>query len=127
MNDKEFKKFLSKEVTKIRSKDYQDQWKELNKERVKMYGFETNLRKAYDLTISQYDELLKEQNYVCAICKRPERRKEARTDVLRRLAVDHCHKTNKVRGLLCSDCNIAIGLLQDDVNVLQDAINYLSR
>lgn len=127
MNDKEFKRFLSKEVTKIRNKDYLAQWRELNKEKVKKYNVEVNLKKSYQMTLDEYDYLLEKQNHVCAICKRPERRKEARTDVLRRLAVDHCHKTNKVRGLLCSDCNTAIGLLQDDVNILQEAIIYLRR
>lgn len=127
MNDKEFKRFLSKEVTKIRNKNYQAQWKEINKEKVKEYSVKVNLKNSYNITIEEYDQMLQKQNYVCAICKRPERRKEARTDAIRRLAVDHCHKTNKVRGLLCSDCNTAIGLFQDDVNILQEAIEYLQQ
>lgn len=44
----------------------------------------------------------------------------------KKLSVDHCHKTGKVRGLLCSNCNTAIGLLKEDINVLKNAINYLT-
>lgn len=72
---------------------------------------------------SQYQEMLYSQNGVCAICGRAERViiKNKRLS----LAVDHCHKTNMVRGLLCQKCNLAIGLLDDDLDVLASATSYL--
>jgi len=60
------------------------------------------------------------QGGVCAICGKPEA--TART---KRLCVDHCHETGKVRGLLCSHCNRAIGLLGDSCAILASAITYL--
>jgi hypothetical protein len=60
-----------------------------------------------------------EQNDLCKICIKPNSKRYGR------LSVDHCHKTNKVRGLLCDKCNMAIGLLYDDITILNNVINYL--
>lgn len=60
------------------------------------------------------------QNFKCPICERHE------TEVGRIMVVDHCHKTGKVRGLLCHLCNVGIGNLQENIDTLQKAINYLS-
>jgi protein-arginine kinase activator protein McsA len=58
------------------------------------------------------------QNGQCAICKKV----QART-----LHVDHCHNSSKVRGLLCQKCNMAIGLFNDNSDLLKKAIKYLSK
>lgn len=60
---------------------------------------------------------LEEQNYKCAICSRHINKKTAR--------IDHCHKTRVMRDLLCQSCNLAIGLLQDNVTTLQKALGYI--
>lgn len=113
-----------KDCTRIRSKIYYKnyikhikQYKEKAKEKIKNYQKEYRLRK-YELTLEKYNEMLKNQNNVCKICKNDNKNGK-------RLAVGHCHKTNKVRGLLCETCNRAIGLLKDDVQVLQNAIQYI--
>jgi hypothetical protein len=69
----------------------------------------------YGLTVEEFNELLKLQDKKCAICykKVP-------------LDVDHCHDKNRVRGLLCQKCNKGIGLLNDDIQILKNAISYLS-
>ncbi|ADF42419.1 endonuclease VII [Synechococcus phage S-CBS2] len=75
------------------------------------------LRRDYGITLEQYEEMDQKQGGVCSICSsRPGSR---------RLSVDHCHSTGKVRGLLCSNCNTAIGLLGDNRAILQAAITYL--
>jgi len=81
----------------------------------------------YGLTPAQYAAMVAEQGGACRICRRPERRRNARrpTDP-RPLAVDHNAATGEVRGLLCHDCNTAIGLLGHDPALLQQAIVYLS-
>lgn len=71
----------------------------------------------HGITQEQYDALLKSQGGVCAICKR----QPGKT----KLCVDHDHKTNRIRGLLCGKCNTALGLLNDDIAQLQAAIKYL--
>src|SRR5882757_2270699 len=64
------------------------------------------LKKNYGITPEQYDEMLASQKGGCAICKTK--------NVSTFLCVDHDHRTNVVRGLLCHPCNTGIGMLQDD-------------
>ena len=77
-----------------------------------------HLKTMYNITLNDYKKILKSQNNVCAICMKK--------DKYKMLAVDHCHKTNKVRGLLCQKCNRAIGQLDENINSLKNAIKYLS-
>jgi Recombination endonuclease VII len=79
----------------------------------------------FGFTIDAYIEMLAEQNGVCKICERPESNRNAQSGRIKDLAVDHCHKTNKIRGLLCSNCNTAIGLFQDSPVLLRNAVEYL--
>lgn len=65
--------------------------------------------------------LLEEQNYSCAICSTPAH------SIEKRLNVDHDHKTNQVRGLLCTYCNVGLGYFRDDTNLLAEAIKYLDK
>lgn len=79
--------------------------------------------KRFGLTFENYQQMLEAQNGVCKICGKPEKSK--RKDKLKRLAVDHDHKTKHLRGLLCSKCNMLIGLAQDNIQTLESAIKYL--
>ena len=72
----------------------------------------------YNLGLEEYDQMLESQNGQCAICGKRQHKK---------LFVDHNHKTGKVRGLLCNNCNFGIGQFQDDFNLLLSAIEYLRR
>ena len=63
--------------------------------------------------------MLEKQNNKCAICKKD------RNIFKKRLCVDHCHSTGKIRGLLCTNCNQGIGHLKDDLNIIKSAIRYL--
>src|SRR4051812_49160840 len=60
------------------------------------------LKRAYGITLNEYEELLKNQSGLCAVCRRDQK------SFSKRLSVDHCHKTKKIRGLLCGSCNTAI-------------------
>jgi hypothetical protein len=84
-----------------------------------------NYRKNYDLTIEEYNDLLYLQNGVCAVCGEKETRK-LRGKVIP-LAVDHCHDTGTVRGLLCSDCNNALGFLREDITRTMRMLDYIRR
>jgi hypothetical protein len=84
-----------------------------------------DLRRDFGISAAEYDALLATQNGVCAICQKPERAK--RGGRLKMLAVDHCHRTNKIRGLLCSNCNPMIGYAQEDAARLAAAVRYLKR
>lgn len=87
------------------------------------YGKGAFLKRTYGVTLDWYNEQHAKQIGVCAICAKPE------TTVIHgrqvSLAVDHCHDTGKVRGLLCVSCNQGIGMLKHDRDLLQKAIAYL--
>lgn len=85
------------------------------------------LRCKYKITLEDFDNMLQQQEGVCAICGNPEYRVDPVIKKVRNLSVDHCHKTGKVRGLLCSDCNIGLGAYRDDLYRLAKAIVYLSK
>jgi hypothetical protein len=91
-----------------------------SKERTTKRRQRSELIKKFGIHADQYEAIAKEQNYLCAICEKPE-------PCNRSLAVDHCHSTNKVRGLLCTNCNMALGKFQDNVAYLKKAIDYMER
>jgi hypothetical protein len=79
----------------------------------------------YGLSIEDWEDIFNKQNGVCAICNLPETVIDKGTK--RRLAVDHCHSTGKIRGLLCTKCNKGIGLLNDSPEILDKASAYLRK
>ena len=101
---------------------YSREWARKNPERAKSI----TLKKMYGITLAEYDRMLEAQGGVCAVCKRPERARGA-DGAPRQMPVDHCHKTGRVRGLLCTSCNRALGMMEDNVVALQSAIDYLLR
>jgi hypothetical protein len=84
-----------------------------------------HLRRKYGITIEVYEQMLKSQGGVCKICKNPETEVDKKRGKLKDLAVDHCHTTGKVRGLLCGRCNKALGKFNDDPVLLRSAVSYL--
>lgn len=76
--------------------------------------------RAYGITLDEYKAMLAAQDGRCAICGA-----ESSDASKRRLCVDHCHGTGRVRGLLCGKCNIGIGQFNHDVDLLTKAIGYL--
>ena len=81
----------------------------------------------YGMTVEEYDALFILQGGVCAICGKPETAFYKKASGVRKLCVDHDHETGTIRGLLCGKCNIAIGLMNDDIGMLLSAIRYLEK
>lgn len=73
----------------------------------------------FGLTKEDYNKIFEEQNGRCLICLKHQ------SELKRSLAVDHCHSTNKIRGLLCSSCNPGLGQFKDDEELLFRAVSYL--
>ena len=94
-------------------------WMKENPEKAKHHRRNAKLKAKYGITVKQYDSLPLAQDGRCPICRRPP------PPSGRRLAVDHDHKTGKVRGLLCADCNRAVGLMGDSPELLMRASLYL--
>jgi len=84
------------------------------------------LKYRYKMSVEEFNRFRKEQNSCCAICQTELEIKEGSTFRSKNVAVDHCHKTGNVRGLLCSACNTGLGLFRDDLTLLRSAIAYLS-
>jgi len=124
---------LNKEREQARSRVYRKKyattirettrrWQKANPDKMKAYLRKSRLKTTYGLTVEQYDAMLVAQNGCCAICSTtvPNARK---THV--NFAVDHCHKTGKIRGLLCADCNTSLGKFKEDPNLLRKAASYV--
>ncbi len=77
--------------------------------------------KKYNMTVNEYNSLKQKQHGMCAICGSSSSKK----NFYHRLHVDHDHKTGKIRGLLCGNCNTALGKFQDNSKLLTKAIEYI--
>lgn len=112
------KRYREKHREKINA--YSKQWRLNNPEKfkAKQLRYESknpNRRrnKLYGVNISEIEE---KQNRLCAICKKK-----------KILVADHCHESNKFRGLLCNDCNLGLGRFYDSIDNLKSAIKYLRK
>ena len=97
-----------------------------NKEDIKKYNSkrkhivkDQQLMKAYGITLENYNQMFADQAGCCYICNIHQ------SEFKRALAVDHCHTTGQVRGLLCLNCNTGLGSFFDDEKLLIKAIDYL--
>lgn len=96
-------------------------WKSKNRKKYLDSTTNSGLKLRYGIGLEEYKKLLAGQGDCCKICKSTA---PGRKDV-NRFAVDHCHTTGKVRGLLCSKCNTAIGLLNENPLLFDEAKKYL--
>ena len=112
--------------TKENRKLYRAKWYKDNIDRVKETHRKYHYRTKFNMTVEEYETKLQQQNYVCAICHEPETTKEHRTGNIRKLSIDHCHDSGKVRGLLCTRCNHVLGHFKDDPHLFNSAIQYLN-
>ena len=85
----------------------------------KYSAWKHSLKKNYGITPDDYNQMFSEQEGCCAICGIHQ------TETKHKLHVDHCHETGAIRGLLCKNCNFALGNFKDSVVNLSSAIKYL--
>ena len=90
--------------------------KELAKGRYKKKIKDYQFKRLYGISLVEYNILKQNQNNICAICK-----------VKKKLVVDHCHNSGKVRGLLCHKCNTGLGQFNDNKDLLKKAELYLTQ
>jgi hypothetical protein len=94
--------------------------KEYDKIYHKEHWREYHLRRKYGITVPEYDELMRRQGSVCACCG-------SANGGVRAFHLDHDHRTGKVRGILCNNCNAALGLIRDDPEIALAMANYLKK
>lgn len=109
-----------------KNKDLQKRWRASGGsareyQRNKLKYKDTELRRKYNITLEDYNQLREQQEFSCKICCAHE------SEFKKGLAVDHCHITMEVRGLLCGKCNTTLGNMNDDPELLQRAIDYLRK
>jgi len=104
-----------------------ERWKH-NKQNNKTKFTENNrkwqLKSMYGITKNEYDSLLEQTNGHCPICNKRFAMKKGVSK--HGPVVDHNHSNGKIRGIVCSLCNVGLGYFQDNPEVLQNAINYLN-
>ena len=91
-------------------------WSEANSEKIREWNSAYFRKRTYGLSGDDYAAMVKKQNNLCAICLGE-----------RGLCVDHCHKTGRIRGLLCRQCNTMLGNATDSPEILDKAIEYLRK
>jgi hypothetical protein len=102
------------------------QWMTNNPEKCRKGQRREVLKRKYGLTENDYLTMLDKQKGVCAICNATESSNKTSGNWAS-LAVDHCHTTGKIRGLLCNRCNRSLGFFEDSLDLLLKAMIYLSR
>jgi len=99
-------------------------WQSKNREKLKEKTKHYHLKSKFNISYQDYLKLTEEQQNKCAICLNEET-SQSNGGAVKRLAVDHDHTTGQIRGLLCNNCNRAIGLLKDSPIILESAKQYL--
>ena len=102
-----------------------NKWQKENPKKVALSHRKKFFKHKYNISLQQYDEMVEKQENKCLICsKNPDQTSRTINKILH---VDHCHKTGKVRGLLCFSCNTALGFLNDDTALFEKCIDYLKK
>lgn len=104
---------------RVRTLERESSWTDERREREKQARRNRYFMKAYGITAKEYDEMLDAQNHSCKICGTTDSGGKGG------FHVDHCHSGGHVRGLLCINCNMMLGLVYDNTQVLANAIKYL--
>lgn len=93
-----------------------------NVDKLKQRDTEYNLKRKFNMSLQDYNQMLEAQTGKCAIpgCEKK------RSSNGKKLAVDHCHKTGRIRGLLCNECNTSLGLLKENIQVINGLADYIN-
>lgn len=92
--------------------------RQINRKKYKKTEIDYALKYRYGISLEEKNRMLELQNNQCKICK------SNQTDQ-KSFAVDHCHKTGKIRSLLCGRCNRTLGIIKEDINILKAMIEYI--
>jgi hypothetical protein len=128
LNSSRRAKYLSNPEIRNKAIKHQHEWRKNNPDKVKKWEKENpekyldgQLRRKFGIGFDQYLSMKESQDSRCAICKKHQ------NEFNEMFCVDHDHLTGKIRGLLCRKCNSGIGLLQDSLDIVKSAAEYLER
>lgn len=100
-------------------------WYQENKVKKQTSSRKNYYKKTYNLTLKQRDEFFKDFSHTCTICECKVKKKGKLAG--NQGVIDHCHDTGEIRGLLCAQCNKALGCFKDNIESLKNAIKYLGQ
>lgn len=122
-NSKE-RELVKTRLPKTKAEQARERYRKTQKYRDTFWA--SHLKRKYNLSVTDYENLLRSQDYCCAICGTQEAHRNWQLISNRvNLFVDHNHSTGKVRGMLCNKCNVGIAMFQEKPDVLLAAINYI--
>lgn len=102
------------------------EWASTHRERRIKQARNSHLKQTFGITLEEYDDMLAKQDYRCAICASPLREiSDSNNRKRTNLCIDHNHETGEIRGILCFNCNLALGLFFENPKILISAIKYL--
>lgn len=104
------------EEEKEKRRIYMREYKNNRKSHMKVLARGSYFKRLYGITITEFESMVEEQKESCALCGKR-----------KKLFVDHCHKTKKVRALLCAQCNWGLGQFHDNPQLIRAAADYLER
>lgn len=104
---------------KVQKSNYQKQYYVNNKNILNKNRHNYDLKRTYNITLEQKEQMLSNQNYKCKCCK-----KDLTQLNSKRIHIDHNHTTGKVRGILCQTCNLAFGLMKECPNNIKKLLEY---
>lgn len=123
-----------KVLQKQQRKDYKSRYYQANKEKISIRNknkiippekqFSYYIKSKYGISFIEYKNLLSISGYCCEICgtKEPENAKNKD-----KLCIDHCHNSNEIRGVLCRNCNSALGMFKENIEVIKQSLKYLEK
>lgn len=128
----EKKNMKKAQMTEMEKEEFRARYRELNKirgqsDKRKLQYRSAYIKRKYGISLDQYEEMLKNQNGVCAICKEPETFIHPKKNDVYRLAIDHNHDTGEIRELLCRRCNTMLGECKENQFLLLALIEYLKK
>lgn len=100
---------------------YSKRWRAKNKERWEVIRADAKHMSMYGISLRERELIFEDQGWACAICG------ITKPTTTRKWHIDHDHKSNRVRGILCHSCNLMLGHAKDDVSLLRKAITYLEK
>ena len=101
-------------------------WANKDRERRTKQARKSHLKTTFNITLDDYDLMVKNQNGLGLICHKKPKKIKYKNKKNPDFHIDHDHKTGKIRGLLCYNCNIGLGKFNDDIEIMKSAINYLN-
>jgi hypothetical protein len=136
MTDEEHKEYMREYAVNYR-REHPEKVKETKRkyatkhpEEIRKYeqrGYRHWVLRYYGISQKEYDAMLEKQGGKCTCCGRPNSGRMKKNGEYDRMVIDHDHKTGKVRGLLCVQCNLALGVLDDSKERVELLLEYIQR